>query len=121
MISSSCFGQKPDTKGLELNARDSRLPALGGVIAYNDGPLNEAPPLAARGAVLVDAVAEGFARGHLCAQAGPSARITPDPARRELAVEIEYRHFTTSQMHGHHEDMVSDWFKFNPGAGGGSC
>ncbi len=89
MSSSSCFGQKPDTKGLELNARDSRLPALGGGVGYSDAPLNEAPPLAARRAVLVDAVPESLAVGHLCADTGPLTRIACDSGRRELAVKIK--------------------------------
>lgn len=45
------------------------MPIVGRLVGYDNAPVYEAPPLAACGAVLVDAVAKGLARGQRVSRA----------------------------------------------------
>jgi hypothetical protein len=68
-------------------------PLIGrGVLCESNGPPNEAPMLAARGAILLASVATCVARRHLESQTGPTARLTLDVALGKTAVSVDQRH-----------------------------
>jgi hypothetical protein len=77
---------------LVRNPLDMRPPIGWGFICDGNGPLNEAPMLAARGAILLAPVATRVTRRHLEAQAGPTARLALDVALGKPAVGVDQRH-----------------------------
>src|SRR6185437_9012596 len=68
---------------------DLRRPVLRCIVGNHDGELHVAVALAALWAVLVDAVTEHLARGHLRAEPRPAAGAAGDGAPLEPAIEVD--------------------------------
>src|SRR5271167_4433403 len=60
-------------EGLELDARNLRLPVWRRIVGYRYGPLDEAVVATATRTMFLDAVSVGFARVHVAAFAQPTA------------------------------------------------